>query len=887
MKHILHKHLCPRGTTAMLSALLLLAAASAAYAGQVTVTRTYDTSAITLGTETAPDGTRFQSIGWPGLDCTAETGAPQLPVEYIRLMVPVYSNNFRVTLQSATGAYQLPLQSKVIAGQIPQISDGSPAPEFTYPDGAAYTAAGANARVVSHGYIDGCNHLVTVAVCPVAYDGGTGATAYGSVTVRLDYDECTEAGLEGSRPLFPPHASPYVDVAGMVANTPDVARFRAARLPDATKGKYADWYYIIVPENLEHAVGDLALWKRQKGYNVVVKTIESITATPKYAVNSSVEIVDSAASLRAYLKDEFKSHGAFFCLLVGNDRTSMPIRKAYDVKKDSLYKYFNNEVHAVPTDSYFSDLTELWNLEQHFINPIYTAEINRNYSPDIYIGRILCSTPEEFANYFAKLPIYEANPGYGDASYLGRAFFFEASNGMINNSSEIRNTLPTGLNIDLLVDDRKGFPSGKSVIDHMRLAGFNSWHGHGSAYDVTCAAQYSEVINCDTINYRSHVITSMDFITGSPWVGEGVHIDNFCHDEKENGLDKLDNRKYPSITYSMSCKNAPFDRLRWVGVRNDLHLTWDYDSTYNLAEAYTVVGKFGGIAFLGNTRDGYTHYSPKLEREFVNIIKTLPKIGIAEAVSKLSYRDSYLSCTHNLVGEPELEMWLGVPKQMDWKGLKAYSTEWFSQPQADGSTWTISDGEDNWFKVRCSSGKIPVVNSSLLAKDHLISVWKPGYLPLLHYNGINGTLTNKSKRFIVRSASLGHSYAGEKPLGKFIVSDNTNLSIEALDSISSSDDFEIEANGKVALKCDRDIRLDGAAIRDGGNLTVTSERARLGKTFSVATDGSIKVNCNHEAELTGSTVRKGGKMTVEAQKVTLGPGFKVEAGGTLQITTKE
>ena len=188
--------------------------------------------------------------------------------------------------------------------------------------------------------------------------------------------------------------------------------------------------------------------------------------------------------------------------------------------------------------------------------------------------------------------------------------------------------------------------------------------------------------------------------------------------------------------------------------------------------------------------------------------------------------------------------------------------------------------------MRCSSGKIPTVNSSLLAKDHLISVWKPGYLPLLHYNGINGTLKNKSKRFIVRSASLGHSYAGEQSSGKFIVSDNSNLTVEALDSISSSVDFEIESNGTVALKCDRDVRLDGAVVRDGGNLSLTSEKASLGKTFSVATDGSVKVNCNQEAELNGSTVRSGGKMTVEAEKVTLGPGFKVEAGGTLTITNK-
>lgn len=886
MKHILHKHLCPRGTTAMLSALLLLAAASAAYAGQVTVTRTYDTSAITLGTETAPDGTQFQSIGWPGLDCNAETGAPQLPVEYIRLMVPVYSNNFRVTLQSATGAYQLPLQSKVIAGQIPQISDGSPAPEFTYPDGDAYTVAGANARVVSHGYIDGCNHLVTVAVCPVAYDGATEATAYGSVTVRLDYDECTEAGLEGSRPLFPPYASPYVDVAGMVANTPDVARFRAARLPDATKGEYADWYYIIVPGNLEQAVADLALWKRQKGYNVVVKTIESITATPKYAVNSSVEIVDSAASLRAYLKDEFKSHGAFFCLLVGNSLTSMPIRRAYFLNGNDADN-FSNGPKGVPTDSYFSDLTQQWNLTKYFNDDVLTENCYRlTYKPEIFIGRLLCSKAQEIANYTAKLLNYEANPGYGDNEYLKQAYFFEAKDLGINNSLSIRNILSD--NFVISIDQDPGdaqFPSGNRVIEKMSESGFSSWHGHGTPHTVICCAGIYNTYP----SLAPHIITSMDLLNTNDFSRDEIHVPIWACEENGNGIDAMNNYNKPGVAYSMSCDNTPFDLMYdHIGGK---YGTWEFDSVaYNLGEAYTVANLAGGVAFLGNTRVGYIDYSPQLEEVFVNAIGTLPKIGIAEAVSKFSYREpyysSYLSCTHNLVGEPEFEMWLGVPKQLDWKGLKAYSTEWFSQPQADGSTWTISDGEDNWFKVRCSSGKIPTVNSSLLAKDHLISVWKPGHLPLLHYNGINGTLTNKSKRFIVRSASLGHSYSGEQSLGKYIVSDNSNLTVEALDSISSSVDFEIESNGRVTLKCDRDVRLDGAVVRDGGNLSLTSERASLGKTFSVATDGSVKVSCNHGAELNGSAVRNGGKMAVEAEKVTLGPGFRVEAGGTLTITTK-
>lgn len=287
MRHMTTTLKCP----ALLLAMLLTAALSGftARAAQLTAVRTYDTSAVTLGTRTAPDGTQFQTVEWGDLYPAAEVGSPELPVEHFRFLVPVYSNNFRATVVSATGATALPLGSRVMPVQVPQRADGSPAPEFTYPKAPAYAQSlTPEAWVVDDGFIDGCNHVVTVAVRPVSYDDATlSASAYGSVTVRLDYDLCGEDGLTGSTPIFPPHASRYVDIGDLVVNTADVARFAPRRAPEAKDGDYGKNYYIIVPEDLEDAVEDLRIWKRQKGYNVVVKTIEDICATPRYSVGST------------------------------------------------------------------------------------------------------------------------------------------------------------------------------------------------------------------------------------------------------------------------------------------------------------------------------------------------------------------------------------------------------------------------------------------------------------------------------------------------------------------------------------------------------------------------------------------------------------------------
>ncbi len=169
----------------------------------------------------------------------------------------MYSNNFRATVVSATGASALPLGSRVLPAQIPQKADGSPAPEFTYPKAAAYVRTRPEAWVVDDGFIDGCNHVVTVAVRPVSYDDATlSASAYGSVTVRLDYDLCGEDGLTGSKPIFPPRASEYVRIEDLVVNTANVAQFAPRRVPDAGSGEHSRHYYIIVPDNLKDAVDD-------------------------------------------------------------------------------------------------------------------------------------------------------------------------------------------------------------------------------------------------------------------------------------------------------------------------------------------------------------------------------------------------------------------------------------------------------------------------------------------------------------------------------------------------------------------------------------------------------------------------------------------------------
>ena len=840
MKRLLQKQRKYPG--ALLLTLALTLAAFAARADRLTAVRTYDTSAVRLGTRTAPDGTEFRTVEWGDMHPAAEVGSPELPVEHFRFLVPVYSNNFRATVVSATGASALPLGSRVLPAQVPQKADGSPAPAFTYPKAAAYVRTLApEAWVVDDGFIDGCNHVVTVAVRPVAYDDATlSASAYGSVTVRLDYDLCGEDGLTGSKPIFPPRASEYVRIEDLVVNTANVTQFAPRRVPDAESGEHSRHYYIIVPDNLKDAVDDLAVWKRQKGYNVVVKTIEEILVSPKYAIDAMTERVDEAASLRAYLQDEYAVRGAFFCLLVGNSKTSMPIRKAARSKNNLFYgETYNdatNEEFFTPTDLYFCDLTTNFQLSiMGSAPPIYSfsysgAPYIKN-SISIYVGRLLASTKSEIANYTEKLIIYESNPGKGKPDYLTSALFFEqykspGHGSLIGNSRKVRDVVDSAFSIRLIQSNIEGtYATGKEMISELKKHyGFFSPHAHGNPLGFATASNYGG----ESPGHQNYYLTSLDEVTRKTIVSGGIWDDYMCIEEG-NGLDNLYNTDYPFVVYSISCDNTPFDIM-------GAETPW-----CNLGESFTIGKGYGGPAFLGNTRAGSVSNSPDLEVHFFKSLQNSCKIGIAEALSKIRYSSggfrNHVILTHNLIGEPEFEMWLGKPEKFDGMCVDyRHDRLEVSCRNLANATMGISFGDG-----RVSWGGLALREFELrrLDTDFSVSFWKPGYLPYIGLFCFEGEITGQTKKYIVQTATLGNpNYTAESSLGykPTTIGAGTTYNVRAFESITALPNFVIEDGAEVVLDCEKTVELS-CTVKAGGKLTVVAKDVRMTPGFDVEKGG--------------------------------------------------
>ena len=801
------------------------------------------------------EGVQYTRLSWEGLEMTAAPGEPELPVEYVRFLVPVYTNNFTATVSGVSHGSTLQTMYRIYPGQEPVTTNHEGPVPFTAPLESAYTLMmPVRAEVVSDGFIDGCNHIVTVAVYPTTYSPSNGTVMPASrLTVTLNYDDCTAADLKDT-PIFPPHRSRHISVGDMVVNAQRMSsrQYAPAAAPLDTM---CDRYYIITPRSLADSFRDLAAWKRQKGYDVVIKEIEDIYADSRYAIGGTFtvggreeNIVDSAASLRAYLAGQFQEYGSYFCLLAGEYRTPMPMRKVYHVPRypEKDFEYYGNYhgVYLVPTDNYFSDFTSSWNLGTYRGGNYPTTEEQR-LNPDIAIGRLLCSKPEEVQNYFYKLKIYEAYPGRGNDDYLSKAFYFEDGNRESGSMLGEANTIMAKFNpfeSTVVLKDSCSYGGeslphkGNDVINNMRRVGFSSLHGHGSPATIECCHDNGQ------------------FIVPLDWYNNSETALNDWADRNRvagRGFDNLDNMDYPSIAYSIGCITTPFDLFEYgidtydskghlVDYQNGGHV---FDIPYNFGSSFTVAGKYGGPAYLGNTRNGHLGGSAHMEAEWGKQLLNNPKIGIAEARSKFFHNSSFSNSTHHLIGEPEFEMWLGKPGRM---GIYVESTDYSVQitsSELDGATVCLFDGNGKQVLRNISGTDVSIQNTSALS-HYTLSVWKHGFLPFIRFYGAHGTLSDFDEKFIVLDAEIGEQYTGTLPVGRaFCVGSNAKLTIEAMKSVN----------------------VNHSCIIDEGGV------------LSIAGDDKVTLNC---------TVKRGGKLKVTAKSIQMGSGFTVEPGGVLDIQYK-
>lgn len=827
--------------------LLVLAVAlwmSPQQARSETISATIDFSNYELGEETV-DGTTYITFTYPDVDYTETPGAPRMPVKYVRFAVPYNACDFEVE-SSAGGTVKLVTEHRIIPAQEPVPASQTSELEFTLPDEQVYSSTSlwpeSTVSIENRGFLYGYNQIVTVAVAPAqCIPGGNVIMASRSVTVKLTYSTTPGARkksalLSGKElaPRLAPRSQADIDwqaedVKGMVIN-PELVDSLKIQVDSAVLsiGKLSgDVYCIITNRALKQSLQRLAGWKRQKGYDVIITCMEDILSMPEVQNGDEVSgINDDAGKLRQYLANLYDTRFVKFVLLAG-DSAVVPIR--YCNGRNGKPKHYQN----IPSDLYFAEYNGNWNLNG---NKYYGEPNDKiDYYPEVFIGRILCSTPEDVANYTEKLIRYELNPGNGDYSYLDNAIYTQEKDMDDGNEAVILSQLTADIFPDSKVitenKDNERIPTGAQVVAEMnsnRYA-FSSFNGHGSPEGVGI----NYVIPDETV----YGISALD--------NQRV----FLLEEANNGLDNLTNYYYPMISYSMSCTLMPYDQF----VIDDYGGKMDvYNIKWNFGRVFTCGGLYGGPAFLGDTRTSWIKPNFNLETDFIEIIKSGTFcLGKAEAISKVNADKAeyhWLNIVHNLLGCPEFEMWTGIPAE--YINLITFQSPNYVAIRGNelpNSTIAYRKKEFGSLLLQTiprstsiTATNLYSINISDVDMNHPITVYKHNCIPYILPLFLQNATVNYDDSFQASSVKMGNSVTILRDSGDYVIGNGGSLIIEASGDVEINSGTIIDTGGRLTIKSDGKITINGGTVKKGGKLKICAKEIEINKGFSVESGGAFK-----------------------------------------------
>jgi len=447
----------------------------------------------------------------------------------------------------------------------------------------------------------------------------------------------------------------------------------------AKQDSFQPLYLVIAPQDFRNTLAPLIKLRKQKGYFVQFKSLEEIY--------SHYQGRNNAEKIRNFLKTYAGSEREKFLLLVG-DETVIPIVYLYAFDCEAGFAPNENNI---PSDLYYAD-----------INGDYDANGNSVYGevadsvelyPDFYVGRLPVRDTLELQRYLYKLLNYEMLP---DTASLHKAIFL----------AQILWKVPyTDQSVHKEYIRKRFLPADFTV------KGF--YESYGNAVKTNIIRALNDGANL--VNHDGHGwYTGMWF--GSDYIGISDAQD-------------LNNIYAPFFLYSIGC---------WVGAL-------DYNS---LAEELIKV-RGGAIGVVANSRYGWGApgnpgfgYSDLFDNEFFKLLfrdkdDELGKVfwnhkaGFAPLARDTNvYRWCYYEI--NLLGDPALYPWRGVPKDFDIfskdvkRGSIKLSVGYEGLPLS-GVMATLMVGDSVLSIQKSDISGIISFNVDTLYDSVLLTLWKPGF----------------------------------------------------------------------------------------------------------------------------------------------------------------
>ena len=686
------------------------------------------------------DGVEYVLPEIDGLRMTSEIGKPSLPVKYIRLLIPVDKDVESIEFVDVNEK-KLPGSYLIYPAQPPiPLSDRYTEPDFVKPDVAVYGSDKPfpvqRVEVVHDGYFDGSNHIVTIAIYPLQYLPSKREVIFAeSIEFKLKLTKSKMVPLkvkirkEKSQRIY------NKILRNLIDNPEDIPVYQNVPPEGRGLGKPSSIqsgplpayeYVIITRDSIKDAFEPFLEWKKRKGLDIGVVTVEEILST--YSGDLISGIYDDAGKIRQYLSDAYLD-GTIWVLLAG-DHTIVPTR--YGNHSNDHTDIYN----IIPSDLYFADFNGDWDVDGVEPNGknLYGEKNDDDvdYNPEIFVGRVPCTNRKDIENWIEKVLNYEMDPGNGDYVYLLNQYWIQGGD-IYSNPDYVKDHYPSTFTHTIWYNTT--IHEATDVVNEMsKNYGIINLYTHGAPNSIR--------IKPDSYTENNRIYTTDD---GTTW-GDPSEVAG-------DGLDGLKNYFHYSVVYSISCDVAAWD---------DIDISRCPGRSFG--EGFTVMYKHTGcVAFLGNTRAGYMSGSPQygpsmdLHKIFCDLLsngsidpesgKSYLHIGVAEAVSKLNYTGSeyhHLRLTHNLLGCPEMEIWTDIPSQFTNVSITDNGNSITVNAGVSGATICVSSG-DNGASYHLVADNVSQYTFTTSVRPLYITITKHNYIPYTAVTG--GTFTSNEYWF--------------------------------------------------------------------------------------------------------------------------------------------
>jgi len=727
------------------------------------------------------DSNYYSRITMPGFQSGDSISYPALPVKYIHFVIPQDNNATSVIINEIkTDEVAIENIIEPLQQPIPISLNYTPEEDFTPPDSERYSSSIPYpyeiVRIVHQNYFRG-HHVVTVAVFPFRYYPSENRLEFiTSLDITINYSP------NNNDPIIQPKDDMTIQLlSSMVENKDDIKDFYMENNKGGTKTNIVVdcEYLVITSQSLAPAFARFMAWKKRKGIDIKLVTVEEIYAN--YTGDNISGINDNSGKIRQYMADVYNgNNGRLKYALLAGYYTVVPVRTGYNSDNTT------NPMYIIPTDLYFADFDGDWEVDND--GRYGEPQDNVDFQPEIFIGRIGPQTTQEVENWTRKTLLYEQNPGNGDYSYLTRAFFTQADDMQATDDANTVLDVCSWILSRVVFSEEGGpsttytpaHPTGQEAISEFNNHyGFCSFMGHGGADNVAIA----------TKGYNNNEQNSKYKLNSFDWHEGG----NYYITENGNGFDNMTNENYPSILYSMSCETAQTD--------------FDGGQNRSMAEAYTVVVNGGGSHYLGNTRYGWVTSSTNMFIAFCNAISNeyIYKIASAEKRSKESCSgDRYLQYTHNLFGCPETEIWTATPSQF----TNALVTEngsnvAVSTGGVSGCTICVMSALDNGISYYNVQTNVLSYTFTNVPQTYLVTITKHDYIPYMKDPDniyIQNETINTDRYIYGVNFFVGENVTNQIPQGPVVIMNSSNVVFDASNDVNLEGGFEVQSGSSFEVK---------------------------------------------------------------------------------------